>query len=199
MPQLYLVGLGVDGRLHLTAEAVQTLDAVDIIFALVDDLGLLDDWVERVPIQDLAALYPEAGLRADVYAAISEHICAEAAVSSFDTVMADLGEDLGYAVQLFDATTLLQGDYALNPKVPALIFQIANTLSPQVQRGDPPPALLRPLRDHLRRFYPAASTCKIVQSSSVPWEASEVRTLALDALGEEPLDLWRRPTLYLPA
>jgi uncharacterized protein YabN with tetrapyrrole methylase and pyrophosphatase domain len=237
-PKLYLVGLGINSHLQITTEAYQVLEAADVAFALIDDESLMEMLSKRVETHDLAALYPDSGLRRDVYARITEHVVAEAqkrcrtafvvhghplflvsaserlidaatsvgievfvlaAVSSFDTVMADLREDLGYAVQIFDATTLIEHDLPVARSVPSLIFQVANTLSPHIQRADPPAEILGPLREHLCRFYPGDRLCKLVYSATVPWEPATIREMELSRIDLDSVELWRRPTLYVPA
>lgn len=121
------------------------------------------------------------------------------AVSSFDTILCDLEIDYGYALQMFDSTTLLELQAPLNPRVPLLIFQLATTLNPSVVRVDPGAQLLEPLAAFLRGTYPATHPCQIVYSSAQVFESSELLTIRLEELPTSSLvELWRRPTLYVP-
>ena len=90
------------------------------------------------------------------------------AVSSFDTLLCDLELDLGYALQMYDSSTLIQHRHGLDPRVPLLIFQLATTLSSSVTRGPVSGRVLRPLSDYLYfcRFYPGGHGCVVVHSGS---------------------------------
>ena len=60
-----------------------------------------------------------------------------AAVSSFDTLLCDLGLDYGYGVQIFDSTTMIENTWVPNPAVPLLVFQLATTSNRRVVRNRP--------------------------------------------------------------
>lgn len=235
---LYIVGLGVCGRLHVTPEVQQVLGSVRRAYVLMDDPDLLHFVGRFTDVVDAADFYPAEGVRADVYARISEAVIAHAveghrtafvvqghplflvsasermlataeqsgvratvlpAVSSFDTIMADLGEDLGYAAQLFDATTMIRTKIVVNPGVPCLVFQIANTLRDEIQRGDLPSKILAPLQQYLLGFYEASRVCKLVVSSTSPLRRAEILKVTLGELAAAEVELWKRPTLYIPA
>ena len=85
-------------------------------------------------------------------------------VSSFDTILCDLSIDLGYGVQLFDATSLIKNNWSVNPAVPLLIFQLANVCCPEVQRRPPKAGSVVPLVRFLREWYPLHHKCFIVHS-----------------------------------
>lgn len=121
------------------------------------------------------------------------------AVSSFDTLLCDLRVDYGYGVQIFDTTTLLKAGWAPNPQVPLLLFQLASTLNRAVITGDPDQAALAPLVDLLTPLYGAKHRVQVVWSSAHALEASSITELDLSELATADLELWRRPTLYVPA
>ncbi|QTT88295.1 SAM-dependent methyltransferase [Pseudomonas chlororaphis] len=121
-------------------------------------------------------------------------------ISSFDTILCDLEIDLGYGVQLFDPTTMIINNWKPNPKVPLLLFQLATVLNPNVVIDDPRSSTLEPLVDYLLEFYPADHECVLVHSASHLLERSETLGLKLGDLSKnEGIDLWKRPTLYVPA
>lgn len=121
------------------------------------------------------------------------------AVSSFDTILCALEVDYGYGLQLFEATSLIKQKWTIQAEVPLLVFQLATVLQPKVAYGDPKPATLKPLVDYLLDFYPGNHLCKIVHSAAHLLERDEVVTTSIGSLGEhDHLDLWKRPTLYVP-
>lgn len=120
------------------------------------------------------------------------------AVSSFDTLLCDLRLDYGYAVQVFDSTTLLKAGWTPNPQVPLLLFQLASTLDRAVIVGEPSPQVLAPLVELLTPLYGPGHGVEVVFSSSHPLEPSTITRLALGELTTVDLELWRRPTLHVP-
>src|SRR5262249_10468631 len=122
------------------------------------------------------------------------------AVSSFDTILCELGIDYGYGVQLFDATTLIRSDWLPNPNVPMLVFQLTTTLVDEVVEGTPGIAALAPLVKHLRRAHPQDPECTVVHSSAHLLERGTKVSTTIGRLHEtEEIELWKRPTLYVPA
>jgi hypothetical protein len=120
-------------------------------------------------------------------------------VSSFDTVLCDLRLDLGYGVQVFDTSTLLQQGWVPNPNVPMLLFQLATTLDQAVVRGARTGEVLQPIVDLLLPLYGAEHETRLVYSASGLLETSETVTVPLGRLAGGNVDLTRRPTLYVPA
>lgn len=122
-----------------------------------------------------------------------------AAVSSFDTLLCDLEVDYGYALQMFDATTLLQHKWTPNPAIPLLIFQVATTLNANIVNDEPGADVLRPLIDRLRMVYPPDHVCTVVHSAAHLLESSTKQKIPLGKLCDDPgIELWKRPTLYVP-
>lgn len=122
-----------------------------------------------------------------------------AAVSSFDTLLCDLRVDYGYGVQIFDTTTLLKAGWTPNPQVPLLLFQLASTLNRSVISGDPDRESLQPLVELLAPLYGADHRAQVVWSSAHIMESSSITDVAIGDLVTTDLELWRRPTLYVPA
>lgn len=236
---IYLLGSGIRGTLHLTTETLQAVEACRCLFVLHPDQMVLDDLRRRCPdVRDLSAVYDRYDVRRDVYVEMSRLVVAEAqrggpvgfmvhghplflvsaaeytltlatsrgmtteilaGVSSFDTLLCDLGIDYGYGVQIFDSTTLLDNDWTPNPKVPLLVFQLATTRNPNVVTGRPTGACLQPLVDHLIGTYGGDHMVKVVHSAAFLIEKTEIIELPLSAVSVDSLDLERRPTLYVPA
>jgi hypothetical protein len=120
-------------------------------------------------------------------------------VSSFDTLLCDLQVDYGYALQMYDTTTLLEHGWAPNPRVPMLLFQLSTTLNARVVEGDPDPEVLRPIVDLLAKTYGPDHRCVLVHSGAHLLETTERRDVAIAELIEHAGgELWRRPTLYVP-
>jgi uncharacterized protein YabN with tetrapyrrole methylase and pyrophosphatase domain len=120
------------------------------------------------------------------------------AVSSFDTMLCDLGIDYGYGVQIFDSTTLLDHGWAPNPAVPLLVFQLATTRNPLVVNTAPTGVVLKSLAEFLAATYGEDHLVKVVHSGAFLLEPTEVIDLPLSALASDSIDLERRPTLYVP-
>lgn len=236
---LYLLGAGIRGTLQLSRETIQALASCRRVYVLHDDLmvhGFVRDLGPEVV--DLASLYDQFRVRADVYRRISEILVEDArqapgvaflvhghplflvsateytlelardagvtvemlaAVSSFDTLLCDLEVDYGYGLQMFDSSTLLEHGWRPNPHVPMLVFQLATTNQPDVVHGDPDPAVLQPLVDRLLAVYPPDHACVVVHSGAHLLERSHKRAVPLaDLAHADSLELWKRPTLYVP-
>jgi uncharacterized protein YabN with tetrapyrrole methylase and pyrophosphatase domain len=121
-----------------------------------------------------------------------------AAVSSFDTLLCDLGIDYGYGVQIFDSTTMIENSWAPNPKVHLLVFQLATTCNRRIVKNSPAGPLLRPLVDFLAPVYGPSHPVRIVHSGAALLEETEIIDLCLSELTADDIDLERRPTLYVP-
>lgn len=120
------------------------------------------------------------------------------AVSSFDTLLCDLGIDYGYGIQIFDSTTMLHQGWPPNPTVPLLIFQLATTCNPLVVSTAPTGVALKPLVEFLTPVYGDDHQVRVVHSGAFLLEPTEIIGIPLSALGADSVDLERRPTLYVP-
>jgi len=237
---LYLMGAGIRGALHFTTETLQAIQHCRIVFALLDDLTVLDYVRQQGPqVVDLASLYTSSSSRPDIYRRISEELIAATSqhevvgflvhghplflvsaseytlelaeahhvtvhilpgVSSFDTILCDLAIDHGYGMQLFEATTLVKNGWRPNPALPTLIFQLATLMTDEVVREPRGCESLKALVDLLTPLYPAGHLCKIVHSAAHLLEPSTTVTIALEKLSStDEVELWTRPTLYVPS
>lgn len=121
------------------------------------------------------------------------------AISSFDTLLADLKIDLGYGVTLIDASLLVATKPNIDTKLPLVLFQIANLGSDQVERGAIKTERLEPLVSHLKTLYPESHTCKLVVSSKGFLDPGYIIDLKIsDLSSHEKINLTHRPTLYIP-
>jgi uncharacterized protein YabN with tetrapyrrole methylase and pyrophosphatase domain len=121
-------------------------------------------------------------------------------VSSFDTILCDLEVDYGYGLQIFDPTTMMSCGWKPNPAVPMLIFQLATTLNGKVVRDLPAVSVLEPLRQYLCETYPEDHLCTVIYSAAHLLERPARSPIRLGDLAQnEDIELWRRPTLYVPA
>lgn len=122
------------------------------------------------------------------------------AISSFDTILCALEIDYGYGLQIFDSTTLIQHNWDINPEVPMLLFQLATTLNEKVAFSDPDSSILEPLVEYLLKIYPENHVCTIVHSASHLLEKLSKVTCQLGELHKNnEIELWKRPTLYVPS
>ena len=122
------------------------------------------------------------------------------ALSSFDAILCDLEIDLGYGVQMFDATTMIRQGWLPNSALPTLIFQVATVLEDRVVKEKPLPTTLAPLTRFLSRVYPVDHPCTIVHSGAHLIEPATRLDLRIGDLSHtDAIDLWMRPTLYIPA
>lgn len=119
-------------------------------------------------------------------------------VSSFDTLLADLELDLGYALQMYDSSTLIQGGFNVDPRVPVLIFQLATTLSTAVTRGAVETTVLQPLAQYLFKFYPSDHSCTVVHTGATILEPTEKVPTTVGGLATSSASLRFRPTLFIP-
>ncbi len=124
-------------------------------------------------------------------------------MSSFDTILCDLGLDLAYGVQIFDVTTMVRQEWCPNPRIPALLFQLTTFMDDNVVRDTPTPERLTRLVDWLKPVYPATHRCLVVHSAAHLLERSTLTEIALaDLCRMESADVLRlvdSPTLYVPA
>jgi uncharacterized protein YabN with tetrapyrrole methylase and pyrophosphatase domain len=121
------------------------------------------------------------------------------AISSFDTLLADLKLDLGYGVTILDASLLLSSNLNVETKLPLLLFQVANIGSIDVERGEIKRDRLKPLVDYLVSIYPPDHKCKLVVSSKGVFDPGYiVDTTVSDLLTNKNINLSHRPSLYIP-
>ncbi len=76
---VYLLGSGIRSTLQLTLETVQAVEASRVVFALHDDLSVIDSLRRWCPdVRDVASAYDRKILRRDAYIEIAEMVVREA-------------------------------------------------------------------------------------------------------------------------
>jgi uncharacterized protein YabN with tetrapyrrole methylase and pyrophosphatase domain len=147
-------------------------------------------WIYCYPTTLITRAAPLLGLHVEVFPGIS----------SFDTLLVDLGTDIANnGIQMYEATDLVVRRRPIQNDVTCVIWQ------PTVF-GDPTyPTLpytaeqFEPLQKYLLRFYPADHEAALVMTKTFPLMRSAVQRLQLRDLAAE---LARGPnvgTLYIPA
>jgi Tetrapyrrole (Corrin/Porphyrin) Methylases len=122
-----------------------------------------------------------------------------AAISCIDTVLSQLGYDPANGLTIQDATSLVMRNLPLDPSLATLLFQpsaFGTMLTHYQTRWSPD---LSPLRNHLRKFYPANHRCAFVRSYSPQGGSAQVAWCTLDELTAAPFDVVAGTTLFLPA
>ena len=173
----------------------------DVYSAIAD--RLIEEAVRGAPVAFLVHGHPLFLVSATEYALTQAagkglKTTVLSAVSSFDTMLCDLGIDYGYGVQIFDSTTMIENSWLPNPAVPLLVFQLATTGNRRVVKGRPGGQVLRPLTDFLIPVYGPSHRVRIVHSGAALLEETEIIDLQLLELTADEIDLTRRPTLYVP-
>ncbi|MBV8546362.1 MAG: hypothetical protein JO093_20355 [Acidobacteria bacterium] len=123
-------------------------------------------------------------------------------ISCLDTMMIDVGADLGNGAQIVHANQLLLYDIALDPHQQTYVLQVGkfgtNFFSRETRRNLP--GRFTPLAAHLTRFYPADHVATLIVSLG---EKSIRRRVRLGKLDEARAFLHRHQddglTMYLPA
>jgi len=120
-------------------------------------------------------------------------------VSSFDTLLVDLGTDIAVSgIQMYEATDLLLRRRPLQTDVTCVIWQPTVVGDPTYRVHPYTAAQFEPLQKYLLRFYPADHGAAIVTTKTYPLTRSLVQHLRLGDLAAE---LERAPqvgTLYIP-
>lgn len=146
-------------------------------------------WVYCYPTALITRAGPLLGLHIEVFPG----------VSSFDTLLVDLGTDIADGIQMYEATDLLLRQRPLQTDVTCVIWQPTIVGDPTYPSEPYTDEQFRPLQDYLLRFYPAAHEVVLVMTKTFPLARSVVRRLPLGDLASE---LERAPlvgTLYIPA
>jgi len=138
----------------------------------------------------LLARGPERGLR----------VRANPAISSIDTVLIDLGQEVAPGLQIYDPTTLVGCDIAPRVDMPCLLIQPTTFGTVYATIGHRPrPDALAPLRDHLLRFYPADHRVFFVRSADGYYAATpSIYALSLADLGGIGQDELAGSSLFVP-
>jgi len=116
-------------------------------------------WVYCYPTTLIHRAAPLLGLHVEVFAG----------VSSFDTLLVDLGTDIANSgVQMYEATDLLLRRRPVQNDVTCVIWQPTVVGDPTCPSGPYGAQQFRPLQDHLLRFYPPDHQVKLVTTRTHP-------------------------------
>ena len=146
-------------------------------------------WVYCYPTTLITRAAPLLGLRVEVFPG----------VSSFDTLLVDLGTDIALnGIQMYEATDLLLRRRPIQTDVTCVIWQPTVVGDPTYRAGPYTIEQFDPLQEYLLRFYPAEHEATIVTTKTHPLTRSVMQRLRL---GDLAVELVRAPqvgTLYIP-
>lgn len=146
-------------------------------------------WVYCYPTTLISEAAPLLGLHVEVFPG----------VSSFDTLLVDLGIDVALSgVQMYEATDLLLRRRPIPNDVACVIWQPTVVNDPTYRPEPYAVEQFMPLQEYLLRFYPAEHEAAIVTTKTHPLTGSVVQRLQL---GNLAVELHRAPqvgTLYIP-
>jgi hypothetical protein len=122
-----------------------------------------------------------------------------AAVSSIDTILAEVEFDPGMGLCVYEATALVMEQLPIVPTVGLLLLQLSVFMNERavLSRNAPGPDLA-PLRDYLGVSYGAHHQCAFVHSPTDTWLRSSVRWVRLDELASVPFSDFGGSTLFVP-
>ena len=145
-------------------------------------------WVYCYPTALITRAAPFLGLHVEVFPG----------VSSFDTLLVDLGVDIASGIQMYEATDLLLRRRPIQSDVACIIWQ-PTVVGDPTYRPEPHTAeQFKPLQEYLLGFYPPEHEAMIGTTKTYPLTRSVVQRLQL---GNLAVELERAPpvgTLYIP-
>lgn len=120
-------------------------------------------------------------------------------MSSIDTIFSDLKTDMGYGLQLFESTFLIDNKIEINPNVDCILSQIAvhgnNKINKQFKKPD-----LRSLVNYLKIYYPKQKMVSLIVSTHFSMLESDIYSIRLeDLIDIDKSILENRPSLYIPS
>jgi len=146
-------------------------------------------WVYCYPTTLIARAAPLLGLHVEVFPG----------VSSFDTLLVDLGTDIAASgIQMYEATDLLLRRRPLQSDVTCVIWQPTVVGDPTYRAEPYAPAQFEPLQEYLLRFYPPDHEVAIVTTKTHPLTRSIVQRLPLGDLAAELAHAPKVGTLHIP-
>jgi uncharacterized protein YabN with tetrapyrrole methylase and pyrophosphatase domain len=146
-------------------------------------------WVYCYPTTLITRAAPLLGLHVEVFPG----------VSSFDTLLVDLGIDIAAnGVQMYEATDLLLRRRPLQNDVTCIIWQPTVVGDPTYRVAPYTAEQFRPLQDYLLRFYSADHDAAIVTNRTYPLTRSVVQQVELAGLAAALEQAPRVGTLYIP-
>jgi precorrin-6B methylase 1 len=146
-------------------------------------------WVYCYPTTLIVRAAPLLGLHVEVFPG----------VSSFDTLLVDLGIDIAPSgVQMYEATDLLLRRRPIQNDVICIIWQPTVVGDPTYRPEPYSVEQFEPLQDYLLRFYPAEHEAAIVTTKTHPLTRSVVQRVQLGDLAAELARAPQVGTLYIP-
>jgi uncharacterized protein YabN with tetrapyrrole methylase and pyrophosphatase domain len=146
-------------------------------------------WVFCYPTTLITRAAPLLGLHVEVFPG----------VSSFDTLLVDLGIDVApTGIQMYEATDLLLRRRPLQSDVACVIWQPTVVGDPTYHPQPYASEQFTPLQDYLLGFYPAEHEVALVTTKSFPLTRSVVQRLPLGELAAELEHAPPVATLYIP-
>ncbi|MFT4114269.1 SAM-dependent methyltransferase [Silvibacterium sp.] len=121
------------------------------------------------------------------------------AISSLDTLLAEVAYDPASGLAVYDATGLVRRGISLVPSVALVVLQISVFLSDRAHitlRNTRPD--LSPLRDHLLKFFPGEHPCAVVRSSSSITQPPQITWVELNRLADVPVEVLAGASLFVP-
>lgn len=119
-------------------------------------------------------------------------------ISSFDTILAELKIDYGYALQMYCANSLLRNEYSINCDVPLILFQLATVNTSKIIADEVNISELSRLKSYLLNYYDENRECKFITCSRHYFEKDEIVLCKLKDLDNvEQVDLSMRPSLVI--
>jgi uncharacterized protein YabN with tetrapyrrole methylase and pyrophosphatase domain len=146
-------------------------------------------WIYCYPTTLITRAAPLLGLHVEVFPG----------VSSFDTLLVDLGIDIAQAgVQMYEATDVLLRRRPLQSDVACVIWQPTVVGDPTYHPQSYTAEQFTPLQDYLLGFYPSGHEVALVATKTFPLTRSVVRRLPLGELAAELENAPPVATLYIP-
>jgi uncharacterized protein YabN with tetrapyrrole methylase and pyrophosphatase domain len=120
-------------------------------------------------------------------------------ISTFDTVIVDLGIDPGsHGFQMYEATDLLLKERPLQPDVPCLLWQVAAVETALFTNHRGNAERFMRLQQYLLKYYPAEHSVTLVLSSTFPLIDPLKETFPLNELARQLEKGLQSGTLYIP-
>jgi uncharacterized protein YabN with tetrapyrrole methylase and pyrophosphatase domain len=146
-------------------------------------------WVYCYPTTLITRAAPLLDLHVEVFPGIS----------SFDTLLVDLGTDIALSgIQMYEATDLLLRRRPIQNDVTCVIWQPTVVGDPTYHVGSYQTEQFTPLQNYLLRFYPPDHEVAMVTTKTHPLTRSIVQRLRLDSLAVELERAPKVATLYIP-
>lgn len=121
------------------------------------------------------------------------------AISSLDTLLAEVAYDPASGLLVHDATGLVRRRSPLIDSVALILLQLSVFLSDHAHLTlyhDVPD--LSPLRDYLAQYFPLTHRCAVVRSSAIATDPPEITWTTLSELPAVPVTVFAGASLFVP-